>query len=412
MAIAYFENYPDTILNIELPTVNPRPEVEFFANDVQLNNKEEETERFIPITSEPAMPVITVANNQDQSIRVRLKIEYIKSYSGEIVRKWLNYYPAEENDEVQTQTINAKDTWNVDFGDHIRGGTATFEYVQGNDEWNEENIQTFVFYLRGQNPNRNDVISYIEDQNFDEQYWFLIRLIRHESGTGSNNIFRHYNVGGEYTITSNSGLPNLGPPRGYGLGQIDNFGRLNQSERNSLNLNELEIGQTMLDQSGRTIDRNGYLVASDGQVWNWKENIQAIITLLNDKSTELRRHIRNIRNHVNNWNTQFPNDQILIPEDQQEGNITFSWVNSEINNFDEYNDIFENDSTDTVKSFYDAILIKYYNGIGTIDAHHYMYYLIQQGQKPEILVQRSATFMFNNEQTTRYYVQYLCEEIE
>jgi len=111
-----------------------RPDVEIFANDVQLNSRDEDTERFVPITSEPVMPVITIANNQDEQIRGRLKIEYTKNYDGQVVRKWLNYYPEEENNEIQTQTINAQYTWNIDFGDHIRGGIATFEYVNGDTE--------------------------------------------------------------------------------------------------------------------------------------------------------------------------------------------------------------------------------------------------------------------------------------
>lgn len=412
MGVAYFDNYPHKKIEFQLPTVNQRPSVEFFANDVQLNARDQDTERFIPITSEPSMPVITVANNQDEQIRARLKIEYTKNYNGQIIRKWLDYYPSEENNEVQTQTIDAHSNWNIDFGDDIRGGTGIIQYVTGEEQWIEENIETFTFYLRGNNPNRDEVLEYIEDSNFNDQYWFLMKLIRHESGTGSNAEFRHFNIGNNYTTTGSNGLPNLGAPRGFGLGQIDNFGRLSIIERNTLNLNNLEVGETITDNQGRAIDRNGYIVASDNQVWNWKDNIQAIISLLDDKSTELRGHIRRLRNHVNNWNNEHPNDLVIIPNDQQEGNITFSWVSSDIENFDDYNNIFTNDSTVNIKSFYDAILIKYYNGIGTVDAHHYMYYNIPANQKPNILIQRSATFTFNEQQTTRYYVQYLCEELD
>lgn len=398
--------------SFENQVLRVRPPVELFANDVQLNGRDEATERFIPITSEPAMPIITVANNQDDQIRGRLKIEYTKNYDGQVVRKWLNYYPEEENDEVQTRTINAHDTWNVDFGNHIRGGIATFEYVNGDAEWNDENIQTFVFYLRGQNPNRDDVISYIQEEGYDDQYWFLTKLIRHESATGNSDEFRQFNIGTDYTIANIEGLPNFGAPRGYGLGQIDNYGRLSLRERNELNLIELENGETILDNQGRTIDWRGYIVASDNQVWNWKENIGAIIALLDNKTTELRGHIRRLRNHVNDWNNNNQEDLVEAPDEVEESTITFSWVNSEIDNFEEFNDIFENQPTDTIKSFYDAILIKYYNGIGTVNAHHYMYYDIERNQKPEILIERSATFMFNGAQTTRYYVQSLCEELD
>ena len=240
----------------------------------------------------------------------------------------------------------------------------------------------------------------------------LTKLIRHESATGSSNEFRQFNIGTDYTITSVRGLPNFGAPRGYGLGQIDNFGRLSQRERNELNLDELENGETIVDTQNRTIDWRGYIVASDNEVWNWKDNIGAIINLLDNKTTELRGHIRRLRNHVNNWNTNNLENLVVIPEDVDESTITFSWVNSDIDNFEEFNNIFENESTDIIKSFYDAILIKYYNGIGTVNAHHYMYYNVERNQKPEILIERSATFMFNEAQTTRYYVESLCEELD
>ena len=394
--------------SFENQVLRVRPPVELFANDVQLNGRDEGTERFIPITSEPAMPVIAVANNQDEQIRGRLKIEYTKNYNGQVVRKWLNYYPEEENGEVQTQTINAHDTWNIDFGDHIRGGIATFEYVSGDAEWNDENIQIFVFYLRGQNPNRDDVISYIEDNDYDNQYWFLIRLIRHESATGNSNEFRQFNPGTNYTVNSLRGLPNFGPPRGYGLGQIDNFGRLvngysqlTNQQREQLGLSDVERGETIVDDQGRTIDWQGYIVASDNQVWNWKENVDTVITFLDIKKQTIINKYNGWVNTANNWNNAHPNDLVDQHDDQVEGDITFSSVESYIDGIPTtVNEYFnESEDSETTKSFIDACLIRYYNG-------GYYHRLRRNGnQKPYWQIDRDS-------EQSGFYVEDICSQDE
>lgn len=385
-----------------------RPDVEVFANDVQLNSRDEDTERFVPITSEPAMPIITIANNQDEQIRGRLKIEYTKSYDGQVVRKWLNYYPEEENNEVQTQTINAHNTWNIDFGSHIRGGIATFEYVNGDTEWSDENIQTFVFYLRGQNPNRDNVITYIEDEGYDDQYWFLTRLIRHESTTGNSDEFRQFNSGTNYAVNSVRGLPNFGPPRGYGLGQIDNFGRLvdgysqlTNQQREQLGLSDIERGETIVDDEGRTINWQGYIVASDNQVWNWKENIDTVITFLDIKKQTIINKYNGWVNTTNNWNSIHPNDLVEQHDDQIEGDITFSSIESYIDGIPAIvNEYFnESEDSETTKSFIDACLIRYYNG------GYYHRLRRNNNQKPYWQIDRDS-------EQSGFYVEHICIQDE
>lgn len=357
-------------------SIMARPDVEVFANDVQLNDRDEATERFVLISAGPAMPVITVANNSVENIRVRLKIEYTKNSNGNTIRKWLNYYPPEQNDEVQTQTITTNTNWSFDFGDDIRGGTATVEYVIGEDEWNDENVQTFVFYLRGTNPSRDEVVTYIEEQGYDDQYWFLMRLIRHESGTGTNNEFRHFNQGTNYTTDDNStiGLPNWGYPRGYGLGQIDNFGRLSITERAILNLNSLEEGETIVDDD-RTIDRNGWIVASNDEVWNWKENINAAIYILDSKKTDVINYYNSSFNFINNWNANNLNNLVEPHEDSTVGDITFQHAGTSIEDFGNINQNFDLvDTGENIHSFIDATLIKYYNSG--------YYYRLNRGAQP------------------------------
>lgn len=386
--------------SFENQVLRVRPPVEFFANDVQLNGTDEATERFIPITSEPAMPIITVANNQDEQIRGRLKIEYTKNYDGQVVRKWLDHYPTEENEEMQTQTINPHNSWNVDFGGHIRGGIATFEYVIGENEWNKENIETFIFYLRGINPTRDEVVSYIDQQGYDDHYWFLLRLIRHESATGNANIFRNFNIGTNYTTDGVAGLPNWGGPRGFGLGQIDNFGRLSTSERSDLNLSGLEDGETIVD-GDRTIDWQGYIVASNNQVWNWQENIETIIEFLEKKKQAIINFYNSWINTVNTWNAAHPNNLIEQSEDQIEGEITFRSIESFIDDVPEtVNNYFDDaENSEGIKSFIDACLIRYYNGG--------LYHRLRRigNQKPYWEINRESV-------QSGFYVEHICSQDE
>ncbi|WP_194765676.1 hypothetical protein [Tamlana sp. I1] len=386
----------------------PRPDIEIFANDSQLNSKDETTERFVRITTEPSMPYITIANNSSEDIKVRLKIDYTKESGGNIVRKWLNYYPAEENDTVQTQTIKPHENWNVDFGDDIRGGKVTVEYITGVDEWNEDNIETFVFYLRGLNPSQDEVVAYIEEQGYDNQYWFLIRLIRHESGTGNDDVFRHFNQGTDFTIDALDGLPNLGLPRGFGIGQIDNFGRLvsgysmlTTSQREELGLIDVERGETILDDENRTIDWQGYIVASDNQVWNWKENLDTVIEFLNIKKQTINNKYNQWVNIANTWNRAHPLDLVEQYEDQVEGSITFSSIESYIDDISETINDYFNDSEDydTTKSFIDACLIRYYNG------GYYHRLRVNENQKPYWEIDRDS-------EQSGFYVQHICNQDE
>lgn len=404
MARVFFNDFPDISMNIDFLNIIQRPDLEFFANDVQLNSKDENSERFVPITSDPQMPVISVSNNSDEEIRIRLKLEYTKNSNGQVARKWLDYYPAEENDIAQTQTILPNENWIVDFGDDIRGGTAVFEYVTGEQEWETDNIENFTFYIRGTNPTRDEVVDYIEEENYNDEYWFLLRLIRHESATGSSDEFRQFNIGTSYTTTNLRGLPNFGPPRGYGLGQIDNLGRLiegysalNQAQRTLHNLTNVEQGDTIVDNQGRTIDWQGYIVASDNQVWNWKENIDTVLTFLNLKKQTIINKYNSWVTTANNWNTAHPNNLVEQHVDQIEGDVTFSSIESFIDGIpNSINNYFDDvEDSDTTKSFLDACLIRYYNG------GYYHRLRVNNNQKPYWEIDREST-------QSGFYVEHIC----
>ena len=48
MARVFFNDFPDISMNIDFLNIIQRPDLEFFANDVQLNSKDENSERFVP----------------------------------------------------------------------------------------------------------------------------------------------------------------------------------------------------------------------------------------------------------------------------------------------------------------------------------------------------------------------------
>jgi hypothetical protein len=241
----------------------------------------------------------------------------------------------------------------------------------------------------------------------------MTRKIRHESGSNANfngvnptndsYEFRHFdrveNIN-QYNLRKNSdnGLPVFGFPRGYGLTQLDNFDRLyryindipvdgngNQTLPDTqsiegLNLEdeflEILVGgdkelQTIVDQQDRTIDFSRRIVASNQEVWHWKENIdKAVWFLETEKMNITTNKITTIRNRIIAWNNAHPTDLVLVPTPEYYDSIIYCWTPSDIAEFAPYNDLFNqgtapdiiNQGTRELKSFFDAMLLKSYNG--------------------------------------------------
>lgn len=466
--------------------------ISVFVNDVLFNTRTENTERFLEITPEqiegslgarydhngnlipgPLLPhYIAVSNNTTESIRLRIKIEFTKTRNangtGTMYRKFLDYFPEEStpfsinNDTRIVQPNGSTDSdgnptdriFIDELIDKIRGGKATIQYVVGNDTWVENNIHSFVFHVRAQNPTRDQVVDYLQeprgangtDPSYLDRYWFLIKLIRHESGTHGSNEFRQFNPKDTGYLHNNNrrGLPNFGVPRGFGLGQIDNFGDLtdlNTTQIANLGLTsglaEIQPGgakayQTTTDNQGRTIDHDRYIVASDDEVWNWKKNIDAIIRVVESKISILLSDITytynsgqniileygipSIRTFVQAWDTANPTNTVVIPADQAEGQITYSAIRSDITEFANYNDLFPATptSTATLKSFFDAMLLKTYNGIGsgaTRRAHYIKLTPIPQNTTiPLLSVRNVVEYTYEGQTRYNYYVRDVSNE--
>jgi hypothetical protein len=397
------------------------------AENNLLNNRDENTDRFVLIdhdsNNDQQMPRIRVYNNSNQNVKFRLKVEYKKyvtdsrntmggfgaaeaydlNNNGTITanervylnRKFLDYFPNQANADYpawtatprdfNTFSVNANSFRDVDFDDRIRGGEVTLEYMFGNPTeatWVEESLSYIKFHIRGENPSYSMVRDYLISENLITRFWFIVRKIRQETGS-YNNLeenhddyqMAHFNQiedGQNYSVRKNHvrGLPNFGPPGGYGLGQIDNFGTATTSQVPA----RPAVGETeehTINGSIKTIDNARKIVASDQEVWNWKENLIAARRLLVDvKIPELISTISSIRTAVQNWNSNHPTDLVIVPAPINYESIQYSWVNSAITEFIPYNDLFLEGTVPTApaigtreqKSFFDAMLLKYYNG--------------------------------------------------
>jgi len=353
-----------------------------------LNTKDENTGRFLSISSVPKMPDLKIFNYSDTTIKLRIKVEYTQfanaNGTGSIYRKFITYFPNEANDQVVSYIFEINSGHNFDFDTRIRGGKATIEYTE-NETWSAAAVKTFTFYIRGTSPTDEQVHTYLTTSHANgtrpafiplNRFWFLRRMVRHESFSGNADRLRQFFAAPNgFSVATTSGLPTFGPPRGFGLGQIDNRGQLTpvQAAAVGVNLNLLKPNgskayQTLVSTDNRTIDSKGYVVSSDEAVWNWKANLDIMISICVDNDNSLIDKINDIAIAVNAWNAANPNDKVAPPLDITYFTITYSWVKSSIPNFD--NDhtqsLFSNTqvSTITVKSFFDAMLIKRYNGIG------------------------------------------------
>ncbi|WP_146743766.1 hypothetical protein, partial [Aequorivita sp. CIP111184] len=390
----------------------------------------------------PIMPAITVYNNSNVPVRLRLKVVY-ENFS---TRTDSQYGPQEsfdinENGTLETIGLNRKDqeyfpeegeilstpyeddhtiaidplqSREIDFGVKIRGGKGILEFVPGpiqNIPMNENEIHGFNFYIQGENPSYDDVIWYLNRDRIEggqtisylERFWFFIRLIREESGSGEgtgddypflnfqeteNNLNTSYGVkwineNGTTQLRA-TGFPTFGFPKGLGMVQIDNYGsidNLGDILNIAPNFQSTPLGNTIIANNGKillkTQSAEAFIVASSEDIWNWKKNIDAAYKFLDNEKVAIAidttnyRGISYIRNQVIAWNSAHPNDLVMVPVNQNYQTIQYSWVPSNITEFITYNNLFgqgtipivPNAGNREIKSFFDAMLIKAYNGI-------------------------------------------------
>jgi hypothetical protein len=396
-----------------------------------LNTRNETADRFLLINldaaADPEMPNLRVFNNSNVQIKLRIAVEYNNYVNPDteggmagafgpaipndnnldgtiganervhLNRRFLDYFPNQANAQdvegtIYTRIIDAQNSWDVDFDERIRGGEVTITYFpepQNVNSWDEGDHHNFKFHIRGKNPTYLQVENYLNAQNYLQRFWFLIRKLRQECGAiqrfnGINPIdddyeFRHFdrvNNIGQYNLRRNSdnGLPVFGFPRGYGMGQIDNIGEATTNdvptpppvgETTAVQLTEGTVTGT------RTVDHFRKIVATDEEVWNWKENIDRGVWFLeNEKMNITTNKITTIRDRVTAWNTANPSDLVDVPAPEYYDSIIYTWIASDIAEFAPFNDLFNEGTPPTIvdqgarelKSFFDAMLLKSYNG--------------------------------------------------
>jgi hypothetical protein len=331
------DNIRNTVCDALVEVVNN----ETISTEVRSNGSVIAAASYILISAEPAMPALSIkavssVQNSATEASFRLKIEYRRD-----IRQDEDFFPA-----TGWKKIRVNQTWNVDFGDNIRGGRATLYCDYGATK------DTVVFYIRGTNPTEQAVKDYLTAQSYD--VWFLTRMIRQESN------YRHFNAGTNYGTGWNDsqGCPNFGPPHGWGLMQLD----------------LLNGGQRPTAQ----------------QLWSWKANVDRGYQFLNgEKRNMVNNRLNAAVTILNSWYKENQEDTVQGHADQVEGLITYTHANSTHFDLD-----FGAEVSGQSKPFADASWIKNYNGSsGGTDGYPGFYYLVKQlpdidNNKPFWSVQR------------------------
>jgi len=287
------------------------------------------------INTTPEMPDIRagiVCSGED--LKLRLKIEYNidKTYNGQQlhVREDVSWYP-----NTDWHDVNSGDIWDVDFGTTFRGGTGYLIFKQ-----KQNIVDTLVFYIRGPNPTEQEVHNYVNTLQ-DADGWYVPKMIRQESS------FRQFNNGTPSATNNSAGMPNWGPPYGWGMKQLDN------------------IGSTY-----------GYLTAfnnrygpSPDELWNWQANVRKGIEFFNGaKLSVANTRWNNALNQLAAWEEEFPElsqdsySMIIIDSpDASEENTTVTEIVAG-NNTNNETFVASNAPEAGQRTLRDAFACKYYNG--------------------------------------------------
>jgi hypothetical protein len=189
------------------------------------------------ITSKPEMPKLKAEiKGAPADLEVEWKLE-IKSERSE--RKQLDdkKYP----EDGSFKKLPGNEAWDIfeEFGEDFTGGKATLTYRVKGQEGKIE------FKIRGKNAKDSIAKAYIKGKT--PNYPYAWAMAQHESREPKN--FTSYNQFN--TVGSVAGTPFFGPPDGWGIGQIDRF-----SEKK---------------------------IVTSKEVYNWHENVSAMVDKLDEK---------------------------------------------------------------------------------------------------------------------------------
>ena len=162
------------------------------------------------ITGQPEIPKLKASfPGLTTNINIEWKLE-IKTERTERGTKDDKNFPA-----TGYKTLPGNQAWDIgtEFGTDFVGGKCKLFYkVSGGAE------QTVEFFIRGKNPKDNDAKAYVNSHTKAATYPYAWALVQHESRQG-NRCYNQFNSGGDGP--GNLGMPNLGPPDGWGIAQLD-----------------------------------------------------------------------------------------------------------------------------------------------------------------------------------------------
>ena len=184
-------------------------------------------------------------------------------------------------------------------GTGICGGTATVDYTFGA----LKGSATFV--IKGQNVPYQTTQAYLNTFKYEygQLPWFLFQLVNQESA------YRQFRapIPSSVSTPSTAGVPLLGPPRGFGVMQVED-------------------------------------PPSSFQLWDWRENVKAGVAAVNATYLTASKRWKAAQDAFTSWNSDHPTSQVDPPIDTSEGNCSFSFSPSGQSH-----------------SFLDALWVKSYN---------------------------------------------------
>ncbi|MCB9297252.1 MAG: hypothetical protein H6559_29620 [Lewinellaceae bacterium] len=262
-----------------------------------------------------------------------------------------------------------------------------------------EYIKSFKFTVKGQNPKVGEVFDHLDQAPYGE-IWFLKKLFMHESATRPTNdlgteMFQfnflseeHENLEEDWNAWSR--CPNMSFDGGWGLGQLTNP------------------------------------VPDKLSLWDWKANIHecyhrlAEETLTEEPETRyafIKRKIGDYMDIILDWESENPGFEVEGHEAFQHGGIT--WVHGmstlfeQVNDIDGFQDHFDVELEEGEHSFLDAMVLKAYNGIGTVGSPHYdqnFYYIFYDEGNPSQIPEWRIDVDAHYGNSVNFYVESVAEQ--
>jgi len=209
-------------------------------------------------------------------------------------------------------------------------------------------IDTIRFYIRGTNPTETQIKDYLRQKSYLTQYWFIVKMTRQESSLcqfGSNGKYKTTKL---TRTDQGKGESLYGPPRGFGLKQLDNWGPKENPKH-----------------------------ATEQHLWDWKENIDGGVEVIIEKKAIANDIKAQNDEIINEWNKAHSHDQVSDNLYIDNGDETYTDTGT--STIKEGNITFAVSPTGDQKDINDANWIRKFNG-GTY------YKVIKRGKEKPIRV--------------------------